>query len=146
MGPDMRSTRRRMTGALAAAALLLAGCEVPGTSRSDDIETVGAETTVRADGTWIIVEQGKVAATPAPSSAPRATATPTHPHSPLPEDTTCAFSWLAGQVLIPLAVQAGAGSLTVSWPRVGDPAPKQFRVAAVPQTIVLGWLRDIVLM
>ncbi len=144
MGPDMRSTRRRLTVALAAATLLLGGCELPGSSRSGDIETVGVESTVRADGTWIIVEQGKVAATPAPSAPPRATPTPAHPHSPVPEDTTCAFSWLAGQVLIPLAVRPGAGSLAVSWPRVGEPPPKEFRVAAVPQTIVDGRQPEVV--
>ncbi len=138
MGPGMRSTRLRLTGALTAGALLLGGCEVPGASRSGDIETVGVETTVRADGTWIIVEQGKVAATPTPVPAPRVSTTPAHLPSPLPEDTTCAFNWLAGQVLIPLAVRPGASSLAVSWPRVGEPPPDEFRVAAVPQTIVDG--------
>lgn len=133
----MRSPRLRWLGALAAVPLLLSGCDTALTA-GGGVTNVGVETTLHPDGSWIVVQQGKVATTVAPRPVATATATPKPTFSPTPQDTSCAFNWLAGQVLIPVKAQVGPGSVTVSWPRVGEPPPDEYRVAAVPQVNVYG--------
>ncbi len=133
MVPGMRSPRLRLLAALAALAALppaLGGCA---TVLGDRMDPVAAEATYRDDGSWIVVQQGKVKPTPVPTSAPRPSVRPTPAAHPTPADTSCAFTWLAGQVLIPVKAEVGTNSIAASWPRVGDPAPTQYRVAAVPQ-------------
>jgi hypothetical protein len=139
----MRSTRLRLFGVLAFLPLL-SGCDTSWTTSSGDVRPAGVETTTGPGDSWVIVKQGKVEPTPTKKIvATRASSPPPAP-APLPEDTTCAFTWLAGQVLIPVSVKVGAGSVTVTWPRVGDPPPDRYRVAAVPQENVSGVQPDLV--
>ncbi|GAA0794196.1 hypothetical protein Sya03_31870 [Spirilliplanes yamanashiensis] len=138
-GTFVRSTRTALLGALAALPLLLSGCDTSMiTGKDGAADTVVAEGSASPEDSWILFEKGRAAATPKPSATAKPSPTPTPSFSPLPEDTVCAFDWLAGQVLLPVNTEVGAGSIRASWPRVGEPPPDSFRITAVPQDNVSG--------
>jgi hypothetical protein len=119
--------------------LFVAGC-LPGAAEEPGaVQRAGEVRALDGGDGWIVVEQGRRVPTPPPAAAPSRTPSRLPTLSPVPIDTSCAFNWLAGQVLIPVTVNVAAGgSATVSWPRVGDPPPLSYRVAVVPQTLVNG--------
>ncbi|MCO8273423.1 hypothetical protein M1L60_22785 [Actinoplanes sp. TRM 88003] len=98
--------------------------------------STGASPTAAPGEAWVNVVPGQATSSPAArrgGSYPPALP----PVSFLPTSSACAIPWQidVGQVLIPLVVTPGAGSLKVEWPaRYG----KVYRVAAVPQEIVSG--------
>jgi hypothetical protein len=53
----------------------------------------------------------------------------------LPVAPGCARSWQVDEVLIPITVTPGKGSLTMTWPRQFD---SDYQVTAVPQPLVAG--------
>jgi hypothetical protein len=123
----------RIGALLAALPLAVAGCAATAGQTK-----VGANGPIQPDDSFVIVTEGKPTAAPSAGGGPPWKPSP-HPTLPaVPVDDTCAFSWLAGQVLIPVSVEVGAGSAKVSWPRVGEPPPDEFRVAVVPQDLVGG--------
>jgi hypothetical protein len=86
---------------------------------------------------WVVVEPGK----PTPSATLSYRGGTPKPALPpvsfLPTTDACKLPWpdYVGQVLIPMVVTPGSGSLTVQWPnRYGN----TYRVAAVPQSLVSG--------
>ncbi|MCY1137492.1 hypothetical protein OWR29_05730 [Actinoplanes sp. Pm04-4] len=85
---------------------------------------------------WVTVQPGNATSSPATKfSGTFPPALP--PVSFLPQSSACAIAWNEdiGQVLIPMTVTPGAGSLKVQWPaRYGN----VYRLAAVPQEIVSG--------
>ncbi len=135
--PPRRTRRHARPGVLlAAVSLLVAGC-APGTTGSGRIHRVGQNSQLGPGDSWIVVAQGKPTPPP-PVTVGSTPPTPLPTLKPIPTDTSCAFTWLAGQVLIPVTVTVGSNSIDVSWPRVGSPAPTTYRVAAVPQDLVAG--------
>jgi hypothetical protein len=85
--------------------------------------------------TWVVVATGS--ATPSPIAS-RGTPS-TSPSAGLPSRSPapdCEATWPSGQVLIPVTVTSGPGSLTVTWPRYGSSST--YRIAAVPQELVAG--------
>jgi hypothetical protein len=117
-----------VTSALAVA--LLAGCGSTGSG-------AGSPASAQASPAvpWLVFKSGdpSPSATPAPSLNPSATGLP---WTPLPSATTCAIAWPTDeQVLIPMIVTPGVGSLKVEWPPSYGP---NYRVAAVNQKLVTG--------
>jgi hypothetical protein len=98
--------------------------------------TAGASPAATPGGAWVTVVPGR--ATTSPSAGFSGTFPPALPPvSFLPTSSACAIPWNEeiGQVLIPMTVTPGPGSLKVQWSaRYG----KVYRVAAVPQEIVSG--------
>jgi hypothetical protein len=137
----MRLTRT--LAVLAATGLLAAGCTPPfGGSGHGGLVNAGQQSTLGPGRSWIVATAG----TPTPPATPRTggspSATPLPTISAAPGASTCAFAWRAGQVMIPVTAVPGAGSFQLSWPRVGEPPPTTYRVAAVPQDLVSGQQPD----
>jgi hypothetical protein len=84
---------------------------------------------------WVVTDRGS--ATPSPAASRGAGTRPPAlpPVSFLPVAPGCEKSWTVEPVLIPMTVEPGAGSLTVSWPRQYN---SDYRVTAVPQPLVAG--------
>ncbi|WP_045740667.1 hypothetical protein [Actinoplanes rectilineatus] len=120
--------------ALAVISLTLGGCGALGLDTHDPGTATG---TPRPGGQWIDVRNG---------TAPLASATPMtgpswrespYPTLSLPAPSPgCTKTFTrTEEVLIPIEVTPGAGSLKVEWPRQYDSA---YRVVAVPQQLVSG--------
>jgi hypothetical protein len=110
----------------------LGGCGTLGLGASPTPSPSASPGPVSGAG-WIVVASGSPTARPA---LPRGSASPAlSPVSFLPVDRSCTPSWDLAAVQIPLTVTAGAGKLTVSWPRLWDSG---YRIAAVPQPLVFG--------
>jgi hypothetical protein len=119
---------RMVTPALAV--LLLSGCAGTGSGTS-----ASASASASPAAPWLIYNSGNPSpsATPALSLNPSATALP---WTPLPSASTCAIDWPNDeQVLIPMIVTPGVGSLTVQWPSAYGP---NYRLTAVNQKLVTG--------
>jgi hypothetical protein len=128
---QLRSVRRALL--LGLSAVLLSGCGVLGLGGTP--EAAGSAAPQASGDSWVVVSRGDRV----PSTAPRRGVRPTSPAtslSPRPADPGCAATWPAGQVLIPVTVTPGTGSLAVTWPRNGSSS--SYRVAAVPQPLVSG--------
>ena len=117
--------------ALALAPALLGGCG--GSGGTPDPAASGTPGPVSGAG-WVVVATGSP--TPSPRVSYSGSAKPALPPvSFLPVDPSCEQTWEINGVLIPLTVTAGAGSLTVSWPRQ---YASNYRITAVPQPLVSG--------
>jgi hypothetical protein len=113
---------------MVAAALMLGGCDTPGSGRTSAPSPSPAEP-------WLRYAGGGPGARTSPT--PAWTRTPaTLPWTPLPSVPPCDIDWPADErVFIPMIVTPGAGSLTVRWPSRYGPT---YRVAAVDQKLVTG--------
>ncbi|MCM4079459.1 hypothetical protein [Paractinoplanes hotanensis] len=120
----------RRVSVLAVLPFLLGACG------SGSSPSASASPTAAPGEAWVNVEPGR--ATPSAVTRRSGTFPPALPPvSFLPTSSACAIAWNedVGQVLIPMTVTPGAGSLKVQWPaRYGE----VYRVAAVPQEIVSG--------
>lgn len=117
---------------LLALPVVLGGCGVLGLGSATPGASASPTPAPGAD--WIVVASGSATPSPQPSyPGSRSPALP--PVSFLPLGTPCAQDWDASRVLIPLHVEAGAGTLKVSWPRQAD---SDYRITAVKQTLVSG--------
>jgi hypothetical protein len=119
-----------MAVALAGLPFVLGGC---GGGTADDggdaARTPGGEP-------WIVVASGSAtpSARPAGGGSPEPALPPV---SFLPTTDSCTIGWpdQQGQVLIPMVVTPGSGSVRVQWPnRYGN----TYRLTAVPQELVAG--------
>ena len=125
---------RAVRSALTASASLLAlgGCGILGNSGGS---TASAPPSASPAVPWLIDVSANptAAASPPPFSV---SASPTPSWTPLPSASTCDIAWPTDeQVLIPLIVTPGKGSLKVQWPSWYGP---NYRVAAVDQRLVTG--------
>ena len=120
--------------ALLAVPFALAGCAALGLGTTPRLSASPTPTPI-SGAPWMIYASGS--ATPT-AGARRGTGTPSPalpPVSFLPIDPACAQQWLINEVLIPIQVTPGRGSLTVTWPRQRD---SDYRLAAVPQPLIAG--------
>jgi hypothetical protein len=126
---QLRGVRRALLALSTAVPLTLTGCAAVG-------DKPGASASPEPSGeSWVVVTTGK--AKPSPSSSRGArTTSPESTVSPRPADPNCSATWPVGQVLIPVTVTSGSGSLAVTWPRNGSDST--YRVAAVPQDLLSG--------
>ena len=119
--------------ALLAVPLALTGCAALGIGTTPSLSASPTPTPISGPP-WMIYASGS--ATPTASLRRAGTPSPALPPvSFLAIDPACAQQWLVNEVLIPIRVTAGRGSLTVSWPRQRD---SDYRIAAVPQPLVAG--------
>jgi hypothetical protein len=114
----------------------LSGCAAFGLDSTTGTpgSTTGTPGPVSGAG-WLVNEDGAATPSPTPSRPgyPAATATPTS--SVNSASAGCGITQRIGDVLIPVAVTPGSGSLTVTWPRQGG---SNYRVVAIPQNLVSG--------
>ena len=97
--------------------------------------TDGAEAPTPAGDPWVVTDRGSPTPSPAASRGTGSRPPALPPVSFLPVAPGCEKRWTVEPVLIPMTVEAGAGSLTVSWPRQYDSG---YRITAVPQPLVSG--------
>jgi hypothetical protein len=116
--------------------LTLGGCSVLGmdTTMVPDTSTSTAPEPV-SDAGWVVTATGSAIPKPSPSHGAGSPSPALPPVSFLPIDPECAKSWTVDPVLIPMTVEPGAGSVTVTWPRQRD---SNYRVTAVPQPLLSG--------
>ena len=84
---------------------------------------------------WVVTDLGSPTPSPAATRAGGTRPPALPPVSFLPVAPGCDKSWTVEPVLIPMTVEPGAGSLTVSWPRQYDSG---YRITAVPQPLKSG--------
>jgi hypothetical protein len=121
---------RRHLPALALLPFLLGGC---GGTSAPAAKPSGA---TAKDEPWVVVATGSITPSPKPSAG-RSAKPALPPVSFLPTSAACTMAWpdTVGQVLIPMVVTPGSGSLSVVWPnRYGG----NYRLTAVPQDLVTG--------
>jgi len=120
---------RTIVLALAALPMALGGCAGPGTP------SASASAPASPAAPWLIVATGSATPSPAPSIGRSATPSGL-PWISLAPAPACAIAWPTHQqVLIPMIVRPGKGSLTVQWPAWYGP---NYRVAAVDQRLFSG--------
>jgi hypothetical protein len=88
-----------------------------------------------SDAGWIVTAQGSATPSPAASRGTGTRPPVLPPVSFLPVAPGCGRSWTVDPVLIPMTVEPGAGSVTVTWPRQ---YASNYRITAVPQPLVSG--------
>src|SRR4051794_13972074 len=125
---------RKLLLPLLALPIALGGCGMLGLGSAPATPGSSASPTPNAGGNWLVVSAGSATPSPVPSfSGSRAPVLP--PVTFLPVAPGCATSWTVRPVLIPLQVVAGAGRLTVTWPRQYG---TYYRLTAVKQPLVGG--------
>lgn len=125
---------RNVLLALAVLPFVLGGCGALGLGGSGGSGTTSASP--RPSGTpWIIFASGSATPSPVVSySGSRSPALP--PVSFLPVDPACTQTFTRLEdVLIPMTVTPGKGSLTVSWPRQYNSG---YRITAIKQPLITG--------
>jgi hypothetical protein len=121
--------------------LALGGCSVLGMD-TRMVPNTGTSTAPEpvSDAGWVVTANGSPTPAPSPSHGTGSPSPALPPVSFLPIDPECAKSWTVDPVLIPMTVEPGAGSLTVTWPRQHD---STYRITAVPQPLVSGSQPDV---
>jgi hypothetical protein len=130
---QLSGVRRALILLALAVPLPLAGCGALGLG-APATGASSAPTPPATGDSWIVVETGRptpspkvTVAKPSPSASPSFLAL---------AGGGCNQNWKAGEVLIPMVVTVGRGSITATWPRYGTTS--NYRLAAVPQKLVLG--------
>jgi len=128
--------RKAIAGAALVVPLALGGCSALGLDSTmvPEISETATPGPV-SDAGWVVTNRGS--ATPGPSASGGTGTRPPvlPPVSFLPVAPGCARNWTVDPVLIPMTVEPGAGSLTVSWPRQYDSG---YRITAVKQPLITG--------
>src|SRR4051812_35321185 len=121
---------RMIVPALVALPMLLGGCGGAGTTSAS-----GGAATPSPAVPWQVVAPGSATPSPVPSSRRAVSPSPPWWRS-MTAAPPCPIGWPTDpQVLIPMLVTPGKGSLTVQWPAWYGP---DYRVAAVDQRLVSG--------
>jgi hypothetical protein len=128
--------RKVVAGMALVVPFLLGGCSALGL---DSTMVPNTEATAPpgpvSDAGWIVTAQGSATPSPAASGGTGTRPPVLPPVSFLPVAPGCAESWTVDPVLIPMTIEPGVGSLTVSWPRQHG---SNYRITAVPQPLVSG--------
>jgi hypothetical protein len=132
----MRLRKMVLALVLAALPLALGGCGVLGPGPGVGGATPSASATPGSGGSWIVVATGSAPPSPSPSYGTGSPSPALPAVSFLPVAPGCAQTWTSmSDVLIPLTVNPGKGSVTVTWPRQYG---SNYRIAAVKQSLVSG--------